>query len=398
MTSEYATESNVENKLTQHPEQSVSASSEVAYEQLTSYGFARRYVREKVVANISLEEVGYGSRLLAETAESVTALTSSAEAVDLASTAYSAPKVSYQRVDLPKQMLSEGHFDVVVALGVIESLVHPEDLVREVKRGLKKDGVLVISALDKQTNANERNRRGVDGRQEMYVLEFRDLLEHHFGHVHIYRQGAVSGGFVFPASEAVTGAPVETARFSLTNPDFGVEPPTTRSVIAVCSDAAEALGQGEQPYLLLDRDRRVFEECEERAEDVELMRGEIQRMQETEVQAFVDAIKVRQSLAQELLPHLRKELLPHLRNLSRDQAVHLRNVIRADVVNLRNLILADVIHLRNLLLEDIIHGRNIIHGNIQAIRRKGVRGVVRGGFRRSSALYRRLRTRNKSSD
>jgi hypothetical protein len=82
----------------------------------------------------------------------------------------------------------------------------------------------------------------------------------------------------------------------LTNPDLGAEPPTTRSIIAVCTDAAE-LEQEEQPYLLLDRDRRVFDEREEYAEDVELMRAEIRQMQETEVQAFVDALKVQHGLA-----------------------------------------------------------------------------------------------------
>jgi hypothetical protein len=124
----------------------------------------------------------------------------------------------------------------------------------------------------------------------MYVPEFRELLERNFGRVRIYRQGAVAGGFVFPASEEITGVPVESTRFSLTDPNLGAEPPTTRSVIAVCS-STEAPGQEEQPYLLLDRDRRVFDECEERAEDVELMRGEIQQIQETEVRAFLDILE-----------------------------------------------------------------------------------------------------------
>src|SRR5215217_1367573 len=270
MTGKYETEINFENNVTQHPEQPIPPSSESAYDRLTGYGFARRYVRGKIVINIGRKEVGYGSRLLAETADTVTGLSNLPEAVDLASAVYSVSNVSYRRASLPELPLSEDYFDVVVALGITENLEHPEDLVREAKRVLKQDGILLVSALDKQTNTNERNRGGIGGRREMYVHEFRELLERHFGQVHIYRQGAVAGGFIFPASEEVSSAPLESARFSLTNPDLGVEPPTTLSVIAVCSDA-EALGQEEQPYLLLDRDRRVFDECEERAEDVELM-------------------------------------------------------------------------------------------------------------------------------
>ena len=363
MTSKYETEINLENESTRHQEQLVSASSEAAYDRLTGYGFARRYVGGKTVADIGREEVGYGSRLLAETAESVTVLIDSPEeeAVGRASAAHPAPNVSYREANLPELAYPEDHFDVVVvAFGVVEGLEHPEDLVSEARRVLKQDGLLVISALDKQTNDNER--RSNDGRREMYVPEFRELLGRHFGRVRVYRQGAVAGGFVFPASGEVTSAPVESARFSLNDPGPGAEPPTTRSVIAVCGGDAEALGgqEEEQPYLLLDRDRRVFDECEERAEDVELLRGEVRQMQQTEVQVFVDTLKMQQSLMV-LLP----QLTPHLKNLARAY---------------------------------LIHRRNIIYGNIYAIRKKGAKGMAKGAIRRSSGLYRRIRARNKELD
>ena len=162
MTSRYETETNLENKPRQHPTQSQPENSEAAYEQLTAYGFARRYAKGKVVANVGWEEIGYGSRLLAGTAESVAGLTNSPEAVDLASAAYPAQNVSYQRVDLPELTYSEAYFDTMVAFGVVESLAHPEDLVREAKRVLKKNGVLVVSALDKQNQVKRGDNGGID--------------------------------------------------------------------------------------------------------------------------------------------------------------------------------------------------------------------------------------------
>jgi len=220
--------------------------------------------------------------------------------------------------------------------------------------------VLIISATDRQTNTIERNPGSLDGRGEMYVPEFRELLERHFGQVRLYRLGAVAGGLVFPVTQEIGGAPVEVARFSLDEQRPGVGSPVTRSVIAVCSDAAEALGDEERAYLLLDRERLVFEECEERAEDVELLRAEVRRMQETEVQAFIDAIKVRRTLIQELPRHL-----PYM---------------------------------RHILLDHLIHRRNIIRGNIYAMKRKGAMGLARGAVRRSSAFYRRLQSRTRGSD
>lgn len=260
-----------------------SLSSEAAYDLLAGYGFARRYAGGKIVADLCWEEVGYGTRLLAESAESVVGLTNSTEAAELARTAYTAPNAEYKQVNLPELPYPEGHFDVAVALGVVENLERPETLAREARRVLKQDGVLIISVPDKRVLLRDDLRR-------MYVPEFRKLLENYFERVLLYRQGPVAGGFVFPEAGEIDAASVESISLSLNAPRVGVEPPTTRSVVAVCS-SPEVLKQ-EEPYLVLDRERRVFDECEDRTEDVELLRDEIRRMQETEVQAFQDSLNM----------------------------------------------------------------------------------------------------------
>ena len=328
MTSGHENAASPENQPAHHQGQPL-ATSEATYERLTAYGFAQRYTRGKIVADIGNEHRGYATHLLAQSTESVRALS-----------------------ELP-----EGRFDVVVAFGVIENLEHAKELVREAKRVLKEAGVLLVSVAEKRIETEERIGGGIDGRRAMYVPELRRLLKAHFGHVRLYRQGAVAGGLVIPVSEDLRGGvvPVESVGLSSIEPRFGAAPPRTRLVMAVCSEAAEVLGREEEEraYLVLDRDRRVFEECEERAEDVELMRGEIQRMQETEVQAFLEAIKVRQNLVRELLHS------PY--------------------------------SYRNLIFQEIRYRRNIIHGNVRAIRQKGAMGSAKGAFRRLSALYRQLR-------
>jgi hypothetical protein len=369
----------------------------------------------------------------------------------------------------------------------------------------------------------------------MYVPEFQGLLERHFGHVRLYRQGAVAGGLVFPVSGELTaaaGVPVESVRLSSSGPSLGGGPPTTRSVMAVCSESGEVPGQEEEEgaYLLLDRDRRVFDECEERAEDVDLMLGEIQRMQETEIQAFLKAISAQQlplGVLLRLIPqvvlyyfydsgqidyeeangrqataieetrrrwettlaksrhrwdvtlaksrhgrdvvlaksrhgrdvaivearrhrdaaieeaHHRRDVAIVEARLRRDAAIeeahrrrdaaieearHRRDVAivearlrrdatfeearrRRDVVlvearhrrdvaventrHRRNLVFAEIRHRRNVTLERIIHRQNIIRGNMQALRQKDARGLIKGTLRRLTALYRRLREQQK---
>jgi O-antigen biosynthesis protein len=253
--------------IAQRLERLTPARVENAYDRLTSYRFAQLYVGGKSVVDISWEGVGYGTRLLAETAESVEGLTNSPEGLELASTIHPTPNAGCRKAGLPELPYPESYFDVAVAFEVIEKLERPQELVAEVKRILKRDGIFIVSTPDKQASSNRRNYRDSAHKREMYVPEFRELLERHFERVRLYRQGAVAGGLIYETLNGLSTASVETARFS-SDPSFSAEPPDTRFVVAVCSDY-EVPGQGnERPYLLLDHDRRVFDEFEEYHEEV----------------------------------------------------------------------------------------------------------------------------------
>ena len=298
--------------------------SENSYELLTGYGFARRYAGEKRVADIGWERVGYGSQLLAGTAESVVGMASSAEAVDLASAVYPAPNVGYRQCELPKLPQPEDYFDVVVALGIAENLDSPEDLIRETRRVLNPDGVLIVSVPDKQAYVENHDTESPGYQRGMRVTAFREMLERHYQDVLLYRQGAIAGGIILPsASGEITSASTESASLSLTNVHPGTETPVTRSILAVCGGAG-TLEREEKPYVLLDRERRVFDECEDRAEDVALLRKETRRMQETEVQAFQDAYKIQRNENAYLRARIRrsekaaKELQTHLQTRNRE--------------------------------------------------------------------------------
>jgi SAM-dependent methyltransferase len=265
---------------------------EEAYERLTGYAFARRYVAGKSVADVRLEATNAGAQVLAETASRVTVLTDSRQAAGHAEELHPTPNTRYERVELPALSQPDDSFDAVIALQVIEHLESPEDLIREAKSVLKPDGVFIVSTPDKQARANERNHPPYAS--EMYVPELRELLDRHFGHVSLRRQGAVAGGFVSGTSEDLAPTPLESVQLSSTAPSPGPKPPPTGLVMAVCSDA-EVPEEDEGPYLLLDRDRRVFEEDEDHREDIELLRDEVRRMQETEVQSFQNTLMLRSS-------------------------------------------------------------------------------------------------------
>lgn len=285
----------------QHENRSTSVPPEEAYDRITGYAFVRRYAAGKTVLDIRRDEAGPGVQLLTEAANSVTVLVGSREAVERARTLYSVSGVRYESTELPTLPQSDGGLDVVVALQMIEHLESPEELIEEARRVLKPDGVMIVSTPDKQVRSNERNHQPHPS--EMYVQEFREMLDRHFGSVSLHRQGAVAGGFVSGASPELSQAQLESVQLSSSDPSPGSGLPSTELVLAVCSDE-EVQGEDESPYLLLDRDRRVFEEDEDHREDIELLRDEVRRMQETEVQSFQNTIALRTSE----VAYLRSEL------------------------------------------------------------------------------------------
>ena len=257
------------------------SSPEPDYEYIAAYAFARPYVEGKTVADVGWEEIGRGSRLLSETAAHVVGLTRSAEAAELASAAHPAPNAAYEMAELPALPRPDDSFDAVVALGVVENLAEPEGLLAEIRRVLRPEGVLLVSVPDKALDA--RRRGG------MYAPEAEELLGRHFGNVRLYRLGAVTGGFVGPYLEEATNPGIQQFRSSAADPTPETGHPATRSLLAVCGGAELPEGK---PFLLLDRDRRVFEEHEDLARDVGLMWEEVNRMQETEAQSFQDTLKL----------------------------------------------------------------------------------------------------------
>ena len=252
---------------------------EYAYNRLAGYGFARRYVEGKSVADLDPE--GTGAHILAATAESVTCIFSSPEALERAREADPAPNLTLAAADLPELSFPDASLDVVVVLEIVEDLQDPEALVAEARRALKDDGTLIVAAPDRQAFSNQRARG-------LYAAEFRELLGRHFEHVEIYRLGAVSGAVVFEDSGGLSGLSVESVPFVVGEMDLGDGTPDTDLILAVCGGTE--LPVNERPYLILDRDRRLLDEREDALEDVELLKAEIQQMQQTEVKTFHETI------------------------------------------------------------------------------------------------------------
>lgn len=238
----------------------VGNTAEMSYDHIARYRLVERYVEGKAMIDMGCG-AGYGSNSLSRLAKSVRGVDLSEEAIGHAKRRYSAPNLDYQIGDVTKLPFEDDSFEAAISFEVIEHLSRPEDLVVEAKRVIKDDGLFIVSTPDKQTYSNDRNSVNPYHVKEMYEAEFREILERHFEHVTLYRQGAFAGSLILPGEELPADGRVtlESAHFSLEDPEFSLRAPATLYIIAVCTngDPPEPL---QSPHMILDRDRQIFEE------------------------------------------------------------------------------------------------------------------------------------------
>lgn len=161
---------------------------------------SRYYFVQPLAANRSVLDVGcgtgYGSAILAETAEQVLALDISPEAVAFASKHYAAPRLEYLVSDCCRMPVRSERFDVVVCFEVIEHVASPEQLLEQICDVLKPNGVLIVSTPNRVFYTEERNEINPFHTREFDFAEFSHLLGRYFERVEIAFQNHVSSIFV----------------------------------------------------------------------------------------------------------------------------------------------------------------------------------------------------------
>lgn len=113
-------------------------------EHIARYEVIAPLLAGKVVMDIASGS-GYGTKILAETAERVYGVDVFKPAVEYAKQNYGADNIIYKVGDGVKIPLEDDMVDVVVSLETIEHIEDYEQFMREVKRVLKPDGLLVLS-------------------------------------------------------------------------------------------------------------------------------------------------------------------------------------------------------------------------------------------------------------
>lgn len=238
---------------------------EIKYEHLHRYGLCLEFVKSKSVLDIASGE-GYGSALLAKVAQSVVGVDISQEAVEYAIIEYSNyENLTFLVGSCESIPLADNSVDVVTSFETIEHHDKHEEMMCEIKRVLKPDGVLIISSPNRLTYSDERNYSNPFHVKELYYDELVTLLKGYFANFQIYGQKIATASFVFPLEDteetffkSYTG---NMNNLSLSRKVCNLDSPFY--FIVVCSDKIDNI-QSKINSIYIDRDDDLLKTIESR--------------------------------------------------------------------------------------------------------------------------------------
>jgi ubiquinone/menaquinone biosynthesis C-methylase UbiE len=166
-------------------------------EHLNRYYFAINQIdlKDKKVLDIASGE-GYGSEILSRYAQNVIGVDISLEAVEYAKAKYINENLKFIQGDATKIPLEDNSVDVVVSFETIEHHDKHTEMISEITRVLKAQGILIISSPDKYYYSDLLNRKNEYHVKELYYSEFRNLISNSFRNVFFFSQRTFSGSII----------------------------------------------------------------------------------------------------------------------------------------------------------------------------------------------------------
>lgn len=159
-------------------------------EHMHRYNMLESVVTGKVVLDAACG-TGYGSNIIAQSAERVYGLDISEEALSYATEHYCRENLFYVQGSIDKLPFEENAFDVLISFETIEHVNAEMQMMflKEIKRVLKPDGILIMSTPNKKVYTDEANLQLSEWHvKEFYENEFHEFIESEFCYAKYYDQ------------------------------------------------------------------------------------------------------------------------------------------------------------------------------------------------------------------
>jgi 2-polyprenyl-3-methyl-5-hydroxy-6-metoxy-1,4-benzoquinol methylase len=154
---------------------------------IATYQFALKYVKDKRVLDYGCGS-GYGSRMLSNIAEKVTAVDISEETINFAKSYYTANNLVFKNIS----ELSDEKYDIITSFQVIEHVPDEKEYIKNLKSLLMPDGYLLISTPDKSNRIFNYIQKpwNIFHLKEYSGIDLNDLLRKFFPSVEILKIGS----------------------------------------------------------------------------------------------------------------------------------------------------------------------------------------------------------------
>lgn len=169
----------------------------IRLEHFHRYAIVRNFIMGKDVLDLACGE-GYGSNLMAKDARSVTGVDISGKIIKHATKKYKRSNLTFHQGNAIATGISDNSFDVVISFETIEHLSEQEQMIAEIQRLLRPEGILVISSPNRAVYNQEISEENHFHVKELDFQEFDALLKPHFSGIEYYGQQAIPGSVVRP--------------------------------------------------------------------------------------------------------------------------------------------------------------------------------------------------------
>jgi ubiquinone/menaquinone biosynthesis C-methylase UbiE len=169
----------------------------IELEHMHRYALALPLSEGKQVLDVASGE-GYGSYMLASNAKFVVGVDISAEAIGHAAQRYSLPNLEFRQGSCAALPVEDESIDLIVSFETIEHHDQHQEMMREIARVLRPDGLLLISSPNKKTYTDIPGAHNSFHVKELYLEEFKALLHQHWPNVALYGQRVLTSSLIAP--------------------------------------------------------------------------------------------------------------------------------------------------------------------------------------------------------